>query len=47
MEQITCKDCKHSMCVDRKKQTFYCIPPDNSKSRITFGENTCEKGEKK
>lgn len=44
---MKCKDCKHSMCVDKKKETYYCIPPDSSKSKIVDGNFSCEKGEKK
>lgn len=44
---IPCSKCKHAYCVDQKKQTYYCIPPDNSRSKIVDGEHTCEKGEKK
>ena len=47
MCEINCKDCKHSICVDQKHQTYYCIPPDGSDSHIVVGEHKCDKGEKK
>lgn len=47
MCEVTCKNCKHSYCVDKKKSIFYCIPPDGSRSKIVHGDFQCEKGEKK
>lgn len=44
---VPCSNCKHAYCVDAKKMTYYCIPPDGGRSHIVSGEFQCEKGELK
>lgn len=45
-EGVMCKDCKHSVCVDKRHDKYYCINP-NEKSWLYYGEHVCGKGEQK
>ena len=45
--KILCNKCKFGYLIDKKHDTYYCIPEDSSKSKVTHGSHSCVYGEHK